>query len=122
MCVRACVRVWACVGVCVRVRARAQAAAAAKVHGRSKNHVFTCGKPPSNSRPRRMALMLRRRHSCGAAVFSPGPAVTHPGLCPPSQLQLENDKTRRVLAAAFGDQLAEAYMRKLMFDVEPLPA
>ena len=37
-------------------------------------------------------------------------------------LQLENDKTRRVLAAAFGEQLAEDYMRKLMFDVEPLPA
>ena len=37
-------------------------------------------------------------------------------------LQLENDKTRRVLAAAFGEQLAEDYMRTLMFDVEPLPA
>jgi phycocyanobilin:ferredoxin oxidoreductase len=36
--------------------------------------------------------------------------------------QLENDKTRRVLAAAFGEQLAEDYMRRLMFDVEPLPA
>ena len=35
--------------------------------------------------------------------------------------QLENDKTRRVLAAACGEELAEAYMRQLMFDVEPLP-
>ena len=68
-----------------------------------------------------MLLMLPQRRSCGAAVYSPGPADAHQVLCPPPQLQLENDKTRRVLAAAFGDQLAEDYMRKLMFDVEPLP-
>lgn len=42
--------------------------------------------------------------------------------CIPSIVQLENDKTRRVLAAAFGEPLAEAYMRQLMFDCEPLPA
>ena len=61
----------------------------------------------------------------GAAVvllFTPKALFTHQVLFTPPQLQLENDKTRRVLAAAFGDQLAEDYMRKLMFDVEPLPA
>lgn len=35
--------------------------------------------------------------------------------------QLENDKTRRVLEAAFGPQLAERYMREVMFDVPPAP-
>ena len=30
--------------------------------------------------------------------------------------QLENDKTRRVLEAAFGADLAAAYMREMMFD------
>ena len=36
--------------------------------------------------------------------------------------QLENDKTRRVLEAAFGAELSERYMREVMFDCEPLPA
>lgn len=35
--------------------------------------------------------------------------------------QLENDKTRRVLEAAFGAELSGRYMRELMFDCEPLP-
>lgn len=45
-------------------------------------------------------------------------------LCPTPTVmtQLENDKTRRVLEVAFGAPLAEAYMREVMFDVEPLPA
>jgi phycocyanobilin:ferredoxin oxidoreductase len=35
--------------------------------------------------------------------------------------QLENDKTRRVLEAAFGPELAERYMREVMFDCPPAP-
>ncbi|EFN55495.1 hypothetical protein CHLNCDRAFT_23364, partial [Chlorella variabilis] len=35
--------------------------------------------------------------------------------------QLENDKTRRVLEAAFGAELTERYMRECMFDCPPLP-
>jgi len=33
--------------------------------------------------------------------------------------QLENEKTRRVLAAALGAEVAEAYMRGFMFDFDP---
>ena len=36
--------------------------------------------------------------------------------------QLANDKTRRVLEAAFGGEVAARYMREVMFDCEPLPA
>lgn len=36
-----------------------------------------------------------------------------------SRKQLENDKTRRVLAQCFGNQLADDYMSTYMFDVEP---
>jgi phycocyanobilin:ferredoxin oxidoreductase len=36
--------------------------------------------------------------------------------------QLDNDKTRRVLEAAFGAELSEQYMREIMFDCEQLPA
>lgn len=32
---------------------------------------------------------------------------------------LENDKTRRVLAAAFGEPLADRYMQECMFDCPP---
>lgn len=35
--------------------------------------------------------------------------------------QLENDKTRRVLEAAFGAEIGEAYMKEVMFDCGPLP-
>lgn len=33
-------------------------------------------------------------------------------------MQLENDKTKRVLAKSFGDSVAEEYMKVVMFDVE----
>lgn len=36
-----------------------------------------------------------------------------------NQRQMENDKTRRVLEAAFGSEAAREYMSKIMFDTEP---
>jgi len=35
--------------------------------------------------------------------------------------QLENDKTRRVLEAAFGAELSAAYMTEVMFDCPDSP-
>lgn len=45
--------------------------------------------------------------------------VEHPGR--PLTASSCPRQTRRVLEAAFGSGLAEAYMREVMFDVEPLP-
>jgi len=36
-----------------------------------------------------------------------------------SEQHLKNSKTKRVLAKSFGDTLADEYMSKVMFDLEP---
>ena len=77
------------------------------------------------------ALALHRSHLQFAANMSAGRPGPHKPRAQGArstraahkryvEAQRANDKTRRVLAAAFGDAYAEKYMRTMMFDVEDL--
>ena len=66
-----------------------------------------------------LALHLDAAAACAAAPPRPdadvaATAAAHARFC---RCQLENDKTRRILAKAFGAQYADDYMESVLFDV-----